>query len=141
MKYLLRAAGVVLAIGLFSPSHADEAYTAAVRVETLVKTSQDNAGQPIRFPTGSPEITGVMVTMPPGESTGWHIHAIPCAAYILEGEVSVEVEGRGTKRFKAGDAFAEVVNLRHCGTNTGRVPVRILLFAMGEKGVPISEKK
>jgi quercetin dioxygenase-like cupin family protein len=141
MFSVTRAAFLFLVLVPAVRSHAEEAYPSKVRVETLVKTSQDNAGQPIRFPTGAPELTGVMVTLPPGESTGWHIHAIPCAAYILEGEVSVEVEGRGTSRFKAGDAFAEVVNLRHCGTNPGSKPVKILLFAMGEKGVPISEKK
>lgn len=141
MFSVTRAAFLFLVLVLAVRSHAEEAYPSKVRVETLVKTSQDNAGQPIRFPTGSPEVTGVMVTLPPGESTGWHIHAIPCAAYIVEGEVSVEVEGKATSRFKAGDAFAEVVNLRHCGTNTGDKPVRILLIAMGEKGVPISEKK
>lgn len=117
----------------------EEGYARQVRVQTLLKTSTDGAGQTITYPpSGVAEITGILVEIPPGQNTGWHVHPIPCVAYILEGEVTVEVEGREAKHLKAGQSFAEVVNLRHCGFNRGTVPVKILMFALGTQGTPIS---
>lgn len=119
---------------------AEEGYTAAVHVSTLLKTTKDSAGQTLHYPTETAaEITGVLVELPVGQKTGWHVHPNPCVAYILEGEVTVEVEN-GTKRMlQAGEAFTEVVGLRHCGYNTGTVPTKILLFALGTEGAPISK--
>jgi len=53
-------------------------------------------------------------------------------------EIAVEIETGVKNSFKAGDSFAEVRNLKHCGYNTGSVPVKILLFAIGTKGTPVS---
>jgi quercetin dioxygenase-like cupin family protein len=75
-----------------------------------------------------------------GQNTGWHIHPNPCAAYILQGEVTVETETGAKRHFVAGDSFAEVVKLKHCGFNTGMTTVRILLFVIGEKDTPVSLK-
>ena len=38
-------------------------------------------------------------------------------------------------------AFAEVVNLNHNGTNTGSVPAKIILFAIGTQGTPVALKR
>jgi len=122
-------------------SHAEEGYAKQIKVETVLKTSTDGTGKEIKYPVATTaEITGVVVEIPPGQNTGWHIHPTPCVAYILEGEADVEVEGGPTKHFKAGDSFAEVVNVRHCGYNRTKKPVRILMFAIGEKGTPISRR-
>lgn len=121
-------------------SFAGEGYPEKVQVQTVLKTATDGAGRPLKYPdAGTPQITGVLVEVPPGENTGWHRHSWPCVGYILEGEISVEIDGRKPEYFKAGQSFAEVVNLRHCGFNRSTKPVRILMFAIGEQGVPISE--
>jgi quercetin dioxygenase-like cupin family protein len=127
----------MLAAGL---GYAEEAYTRTTQAKVILKTSADTAGQPIAYPTnGTPEITGVLVELPVGGQTGWHTHPSPCVAYVLQGEVTVEIETGGKNCFKAGDAFAEVRNLKHCGFNTGPVPVKILLFALGTQGTPVSK--
>ncbi len=116
-----------------------EAYASNTQVRTVLKTSVDVAGQAIRYPTnGIPEISGVLVEIPVGAQTGWHLHPSPCVAYVLQGEITVEVETGAKNSFKAGDSFAEVRNLKHCGYNTGTVPVKIILFAIGTQGAPIS---
>jgi quercetin dioxygenase-like cupin family protein len=120
---------------------AQEVYTASIRVQTLLRTSTDVAGQPIKYPTGeTPEVSTLLVEIPAGQSTGWHFHPNPCAAYILQGEVTVETETGEKRHFVTGDSFAEVVKLKHCGLNTGTMPVKILLFVIGEKGTPVSQK-
>ena len=134
-------AGILLGLlAVFSSTHGEEGYARVVKVETVLKTSVDGTRRPIQYPRGEPELTGVVVEIPPGKDTGWHIHPTPCVAYILEGEVSVELEGGEVRSFKAGESFAEVVNVRHCGFNHSSKPVRILMFAIGEKGTPISRR-
>ena len=133
---------IALTIGLLVAclGYAEEAYTQTTQIKVILKTSVDTAGQPIVYPTnGTPEITGLLVEIPVGAQTGWHLHPSPCVAYILQGEVTVAIENGVTNRFKAGDSFAEVRNLKHCGYNTGSVPLKILLFAIGTQGTPVSK--
>ena len=118
-----------------------EGYSGSVKARTVRKTSTDVAGKAIRYPVGGkPEVTGLLVEIPAGQNTGWHLHPVPCVAYILQGEVTVEDATGTRRRFSAGDSFAELVNLRHCGFNTGSGPVKLVMFAMGETGTPIVKR-
>ncbi len=134
----------LLAMGQLLPVacvKAEEGYARAVAVTTVLKTSADSAGQAIHYPTNrAAEVTGVLVEIPAGQRTGWHRHPAPCVAYVLEGQVTVELENGRKTTYRAGDAFAEVVNLKHCGENTGATPVKILMVCIGAKGSPLSEK-
>ena len=118
----------------------EEGYAKAIPVQTVLKTSVDGAGQAIRYPKGDPEVTGVVVEIPAGQNTGWHVHRCPCAAYVLEGEITVEFTNGISRQLKAGEAVTEAVNLAHCGFNRSAKPARILMFVMGEKGVPVSTR-
>jgi quercetin dioxygenase-like cupin family protein len=134
------AAAIACASIPLQSGFAEQEYAPVVSVKPLLKSSSDAAGQPIVYPhSGTAEITGVQVEIPVGQKTGWHIHPSPCVAYVLEGEVMVEIENGTKVNYKAGDSFAEVVNLRHCGHNTGSIPAKILMFVIGERGVPISK--
>lgn len=119
----------------------EQVYQAAVQSQVLLRTETDSAGQKIVYPAGNAEITGVFVTIPVGAQTGWHIHPSPCVAYVLEGEVTVQLEDGRKNLVRAGQAFAEVFNLKHNGTNTGKIPAKLVLFALGTKGAPVSEKR
>jgi len=139
MKYPVILFILTLTSSVLCP--AQEAYTKAVSVRTLLKTSSDVSGRPVRYPTsGTPELTSVLVEIPVGQNTGWHSHPNPSVEYILQGQITVE-DARGVKRsFAAGDSFAELVNLKHCGYNTGKVPVKIVMMVAGQAGTPISKK-
>ena len=121
---------------------AETGYLSEIKIVPLLKTSTDVGGHPLEYPkTGTPEVTGVLVEIPVGQNTGWHFHANPSVEYVLQGQITVE-DSAGTKRlFKAGDSFAELVNVKHCGYNTGDVPVKIIMFAIGQVGSPISQKE
>jgi quercetin dioxygenase-like cupin family protein len=119
----------------------EEAYSAAVKIKTVLKTTRDGAGQPIVYPTqANAEITGLMVELAPGKNTGWHLHDHPCVAYILSGEIQVENEHGVTRSYPAGECFAELVNVRHCGFNRGTEPVRLLFLCIGTEGAPVAKK-
>jgi len=142
MKPILRSF-VFLTLAQLLPCHAQEAekaYKSEISVTPLLKTQTDAAGKPITWPTGTPEVTAVRVEIPPGKQTGWHRHPVPCFAYVLEGELSVELEGVGTKIVKAGEAFTEAVNVLHNGTNKGTTPVKLVMFVAGESNKPYAER-
>lgn len=106
-------------------------------ISALLNTSQTNIGQPIAYPTGAPaKIVSAIVTMLPGEETGWHKHDVPMFGYIVEGEVTVDYGTKGTHVYRQGDAVMEAVDWPHNGRNTGKVPARILAVFMGAEGVP-----
>ena len=109
-------------------------------VTSLLSTGQTILSQPIAYPTQSPaKIVSAIVTMLPGEETGWHQHDVPMFGYILEGEVTVTYAGKGTHVYRQGDALMEAVDIPHNGRNTGKIPARILAVFMGADGVPDTE--
>ncbi len=109
-------------------------------VKPLLDTGQTILSQPIAYPTQSPaKIVSAIVTMLPGEETGWHQHDVPMFGYILEGEVTVTYAGKGTHVYRQGDALMEAIDIPHNGRNTGKIPARILAVFMGADGVPDTE--
>jgi quercetin dioxygenase-like cupin family protein len=113
---------------------------ASPAVQPLFKSSTDGLGRTLTYPGGAAaELTGAIVTLPPGESTGWHRHAIPVAGYLLEGELTVEYASGEQRVFRAGAGIIEVQDAPHQGYNAGTKPVRIVVFYAGAPGVPPSE--
>src|SRR4029079_11899576 len=109
-------------------------------VLSLLGTTQTIFGRPIAYPTEGPaKVAASIVTMQPGEETGWHRHDVPMFCYILEGEVTVDYGTKGTRVYKKGDALMEAIDWEHNGRNSGLGPVRILAVFMGAEGVPDTE--
>lgn len=112
----------------------------AIKVETILKTETSWDGQPLAYPEGQAEITGMMIEIAPGAETGWHSHPVPSFGILLEGELEVTLLNGQKKLIKAGDAIAEVVNTVHNGRNVGEGPVKILVFYAGAKDLPVTVK-
>lgn len=138
-RFLLVAAALFL---LVRPVAADPAaYSSAVTVTPLLKTELDGVGRKIVYPAeGNAEVTAVLVEIAPGQQTNWHKHPVPCFAYMLEGEVHVELANGEVKVLKAGQAFAEVVDLLHNGRNPGPQPAKLVMFVVGLKDQPYAVK-
>ena len=106
-------------------------------VQPVFAGSKTVVGEDIAYPPGrSPKVTSVIVTVPPGGQTGWHIHPVPLFGYILEGELVVDYGDKGKRTYRQGDGFLEAMGTPHNGTNSGTAPVRILAVYMGADGVP-----
>ena len=135
------AAGLLLGAVRAGAQEAGEGYRREIQIQPLLRTTTDAAGQPLVYPQADqPQITSVMVEIPPGAQTGWHKHPYPCVAYILSGSLSVEMEGGKVHEISAGQALAESVNVLHNGRNTGTEPVKLVMFVMGEKDKPFTVK-
>ncbi len=130
---------MLLVLALFRPGTCMAEGYADVRVKTLAAavTTAYN-GQPLAYPGNvkSPEVTALEVSFPPGGATGWHYHPVPVYAYMLDGELTVELQGGGKRIFRKGDAIIEVVNLPHNGVNTGTIDARLVVFYTGAAELP-----
>lgn len=149
------AAGVGLLVACGSGSSTETTASTAAVASTVPATSAPSTtaaavapltlldkqpatvlGQPLAYPTAVPaQVSSVIVTLLPGQETGLHRHDAPMYAYILEGAVTVEYQGAGTKVYPAGTALMEAVGTVHNGKNLGSVPVRILTVNIGAEGV------
>ena len=122
-------------------SHA-QVYPTDIKVTKLLQTGVDAAGRKLEYPkTGTAELTAVMVEIPVGARTGWHIHTVPCAAYMLEGEVQIELADGSKRTVRQGQAFAEAVNVSHNGKNLGTKTAKLVLFVAGSKDLAYTVKK
>ncbi len=135
MKYKIwMLAGLLLILSL--PAHAAE-YETGVKANVILQTEKMSNGEPIDYlDTDHPKVTVMTIEIAPGAQTGWHSHPIEVYAYMISGCLTMSIEGRKTVEFKEGEAIIEVVKLKHNGVNNGKVPVKLVAFYLGAKGVP-----
>ncbi len=103
-------------------------------VVVLLPSNTTILGQQIQYPrTDQPRITAALITMLPGQSTGWHKHDVPVFAYILEGEITVDYGAQGTRDYRKGDSFLEAIYTAHNCYASGLQPAkRIAVFIGGQ---------
>jgi quercetin dioxygenase-like cupin family protein len=126
----------LVAFGVPYIALADD-YDSGVKATLILKTTTTTNNYPVKhLNTQMPEITAMKVEIKPGAETGWHSHPVPLYAYVLEGNLTVELKGGNRYNFTAGDAIVEVVNTPHNGKNLGTMPVVLIAFYTGEIGTP-----
>ena len=130
---------LLVGLALLLPVRAIE-QTNAVKVSTVLKTQTSWDGQPLQYPAGDAEVTGMLIEIAPGGETGWHLHPVPSFGMVVQGELEVSLKDGRKKRLKTGDALAEVVNTAHNGRNVGTEPVKLVVFYAGSKDQPLSQK-
>ena len=108
-----------------------------VTLKPVLQTGTTATGEPIQFPLFRNEFTVVTIDIAPGGRIGRHMHPVPLIVYVIQGDLTVEEDGRPARTYKAGDAFAEVVGLWHDGLNRGSIPVRVVVVFAGEQGKPV----
>ncbi len=135
MKNLLFA-GLILAgsaVGAFAQQSAPSALPEGFETKPLLKTGQTRDKDPIKFPTGKPELTSVIGVIQPNGRTPMHEHPIPTYVYVLEGEVELQTDGGSPQRYKAGEAYIESLNKKHQLHNKSSSPARVLVVFIGEE--------
>lgn len=139
MKILASALALSLLLsGAATIAAAQPAQTGPVglKLTPILETVTTITGQPIRFPQGDNQFTAVLAEVAPGGQVGRHMHPVPLFVYMLEGTLSIEMDGHGTHTFSVGQGFAEVTNHWHNGRNLTDKPVRFLIVFSGQKGTP-----
>lgn len=117
-------------------------YNKGIIIEPILKTDTTSIGQKLIYPNfQNSEVTISKITLQPGQSTGWHKHTFPVFAYVLKGNLTVELENHKTLQFSENSSFSEVIETFHNGINKGKEDVVLIAFFMGEKGKPLSVHK
>ena len=76
--------------------------------------------------------------IPAGVAVGKHTHPGEEVAYVLEGTLVLEVEGKAPVTLKAGDVFFVPADTVHDGKNTGTGTAKVLATYIVEKGKPLA---
>lgn len=118
-RKLLSAAAILLAVG---------AGSAAAQQRTVLQT--------IDYPAEH-QILSVIAALEPGQCTGRHAHPGAESAYVLEGQVVAQIDGKPDLPLKAGQALQFGPGEVHNVCNTGSTPFKALAHYIIEKGKPL----
>ncbi len=136
---MIKPSTLLLLIPLLFPTvalaeNAKTAKTDYHRLQQVLDTDRTVMGE-ILPPSGKPaRVLSVIVTIAPGESTGWHKHGVPLYAHMLSGRITVDYGKGGKRDYGPGEAFLEAMDHWHNGHNTGTEPARILAVFFGHEG-------
>jgi quercetin dioxygenase-like cupin family protein len=84
------------------------------------------------------EIVLARADFQPGGAVAKHTHPGEEVAYLLEGELILEVEGKPPQHLKAGDNFYLAGGTVHAAKNPGKKGAAVLATYIIEKGKPLA---
>jgi len=84
------------------------------------------------------EVVQAIAELQPGGQSGRHTHPGEEVAYILEGTIELEMQGKPAVSKKAGDAFLVPAGTAHNAKNTGKTVAKVLGTYIVEKGKPLA---
>jgi quercetin dioxygenase-like cupin family protein len=85
-----------------------------------------------------PQHVGTLVReFPVGGGIGWHVHPGVEIGFLVEGEMTLEEEGKPVRRMKSGDSFLVPRGVVHSAVNIGKVPSRLVITFVTDKGAPV----
>lgn len=92
----------------------------------------------LQMPRSDPqEVRVLTAAFKPGDKTVFHSHRSPVTVYVLEGEFTLNMEGRAPVVLSAGQAFVEPPNVKMTGYNKSTTDaLRVVIFYVSEVGTP-----
>ena len=72
----------------------------------------------------------------PGGATGMHHHPAQTFAYVMEGAVTMEAQGKPPHTIRAGEVLDEAPGYVHDTKNLTGSPAKVLVFRIHPKGQP-----
>ena len=83
------------------------------------------------------EVRVLTASFKPGDKTVFHTHRSPVTVYVLEGQFTLDLEGRAPVSVNAGQAFVEPPAVRMTGYNKSATDMlRVVIFYVSETGTP-----
>jgi quercetin dioxygenase-like cupin family protein len=125
-------AAFLLCLACLGPAAAGDA--ASVKATPILTTTKTVTGQPLVLPDKNPQVVVTRLEIAPGARLARHKHPFARYAYVLQGEVTIEYEGGRRQTFHAGEFIVEAIDVWHFGTNTGAVPLQLLVIDQVEAG-------
>lgn len=88
-----------------------------------------------------PEVTVLKIIINVNEELPMHKHDLVNIAYVKKGILTVITDDNKEITLHEGEVLPELVGKYHYGKNTGKEPVELVVFYIGEKGTPLSVNK
>lgn len=107
-----------------------------IKITPVLRTATTVTGQPIQYPRFPNQLTASLGEFEAGGADALHQHPVPNIVYVLEGTLTLEIEGQAPRVFTAGQAYVEPLNTWHRASNQGSTPARIISVVAGAKGKP-----
>jgi quercetin dioxygenase-like cupin family protein len=86
------------------------------------------------------EVRVIVATLKPGEMTPFHTHRFPVTFYVLEGAITLEMEGRAPVTVRAGHAMVEPPQVKMTGYNRSSTDAsRVVIFYVSDPDTPFLE--
>lgn len=82
--------------------------------------------------------TLVRVDLPVGAREGRHMHSGTLVAFVKEGALTLDHEGKPTVTYKAGETFSVEPGNVHEGMNKGTVPTQLIATFVYPKDKPMT---
>ena len=126
--------GVTLAVGI----------TVGAIGARVLSATQGPVTRTVLFETNLAGMAGkegfvILAEIAPGAATGKHVHPAHELAYVLEGEGTLEVEGKQAVSLRPGVAIHQPPGQVHNGRNTSATSaLKILAVYIAEKDQPLT---
>ena len=118
----------------------NSAYSAQKDVLLKTTSTWDNAEYK-KLKIKKPEVTVLKITINVGEELPMHKHDLVNVAYVKKGTLTVITDEGKEITLQKGDVLPELVGKYHYGKNTGKEPIELIVFYVGEQGTPLSVNK
>ena len=82
------------------------------------------------------EVVQALAEIQPGAESGRHTHPGEEVAYIIEGTITLEIQGKPAVTKKAGEGFVIAPGTIHNAKNAGSSQAKVLATYIIEKGKP-----
>jgi len=82
----------------------------------------------------------VAVEIPVGGREGRHTHPGSVMIYVQEGTLTLDVEGKPTGTYKAGETVYIEPDKIHEGSNNGSTSIKIIAAFLLKKGLPMTSQ-
>lgn len=119
---------------------ATESYSAEKQVLLKTTSTWDNA-QYKKLKIKNPEATVLKIVIGVNEELPMHKHDLVNIAYVKKGTLTVITDDNKEITLQEGEVLPELVGKYHYGKNTGKEPVELIVFYLGQKGTPLSVNK
>ena len=119
---------------------AGASYSAEKQVLLKTTSTWDNAEYK-KLKIKNPEATVLKIIIDVNEELPMHKHDLVNIAYVKKGTLTVITDDNKEITLHEGDVLPELVGKYHYGKNTGKEPIELIVFYLGQKGTPLSVNK
>ena len=133
---------IKLALSLFITVLCTTNLSYSAQKEVLLNTTSTwDKAEYKKLKIKKPEVTVLKIVIGVNEELPMHKHDLVNVAYVKKGTLTVITDDNKEITLHEGEVLPELIGKYHYGKNTGKEPIELIVFYVGEKGTPLSVNK